>query len=504
MEPLPQTTDKAKEKEGVLLEDVWYFGGHRHNVHLTATGIKYWKVRGGRRNFVPFKEILGVPVPTQTYFHILCVTPKNQTGQRKTYTLSFETYQKPTSPSHWATLLRKLLAKLRPPLKKLLFYVNPYSGQKAALEVWEAAKDLLHVAEVAYEVVFTERAGHAQAHVQGVRAGEYGGCVCVSGDGLLFEVVNGIMARPDYCEVLAGLPLGIVPAGSGNGLAASLLAPDVVTATYAIICGEWHPLDAYSVIQNDQRRFGFLSISWATMSVIDLESDSYRWLGPLRFDLKGVSELLTCNAYKGIISYIPAPEETTPTLHQLLPEDPKALPPLRYIGRPDLPWKVVKGEWSFFCAALTPRVSVSPGAFAEKAHISDGTIDLIFAPSVGRLDLAAILTSIEDGTIAKCPKVNYVKVVAFKLEPCPDIKNKNVAPISLDGEHAPSSLVSVEVHQGLYKVFHDFEEGKPTTTNTDSEPTIEDIYDLPSPRPDHDLPSPRPDQDLPSPRPDLN
>ena len=40
--------------------------------------------------------------------------------------------------------------------------------------------------------------------------------VVVSGDGLLTEVLNSMMRRPD-AAVVVKLPIGIIPAGSGNG-----------------------------------------------------------------------------------------------------------------------------------------------------------------------------------------------------------------------------------------------------------------------------------------------
>ena len=44
------------------------------------------------------------------------------------------------------------------------------------------------------------------------------GIVTVGGDGTFYEVVNGIFARPDWQDVLKQVPLGVIPAGSGNGL----------------------------------------------------------------------------------------------------------------------------------------------------------------------------------------------------------------------------------------------------------------------------------------------
>lgn len=44
----------------------------------------------------------------------------------------------------------------------------------------------------------------------------------VGGDGIVFEVVNGLFQRPDWEKALNELPLGVIPCGSGNGLAKSI------------------------------------------------------------------------------------------------------------------------------------------------------------------------------------------------------------------------------------------------------------------------------------------
>ncbi|CAN0518166.1 unnamed protein product, partial [Ectocarpus sp. 8 AP-2014] len=52
------------------------------------------------------------------------------------------------------------------------------------------------------------------------------GIVVVGGDGTFFEVLQGMYARPDCARQLSRLSLGIVPAGSGNGLAKTVRATE--------------------------------------------------------------------------------------------------------------------------------------------------------------------------------------------------------------------------------------------------------------------------------------
>ena len=49
-----------------------------------------------------------------------------------------------------------------------------------------------------------------------------GGVVVIGGDGILYEVINGLMERPDWESLFPELKLGIIPCGSGNGLAKSI------------------------------------------------------------------------------------------------------------------------------------------------------------------------------------------------------------------------------------------------------------------------------------------
>ena len=68
----------------------------------------------------------------------------------------------------------------------------------------------------------TERRNHAKEIVTSLGPGEYQGIISVSGDGLIHEIINGIMCRPDREEFLKFVTLGIIPAGTSNGLFVSM------------------------------------------------------------------------------------------------------------------------------------------------------------------------------------------------------------------------------------------------------------------------------------------
>jgi sphingosine kinase len=53
---------------------------------------------------------------------------------------------------------------------------------------------------------------HAQEIAHSLDLRKYDGIVCVSGDGVLVEVVNGLLQREDWNTAIK-IPLGIIPAG---------------------------------------------------------------------------------------------------------------------------------------------------------------------------------------------------------------------------------------------------------------------------------------------------
>ena len=69
---------------------------------------------------------------------------------------------------------------------------------------------------------WVEYRGHAGDYVRGLQLNDllnYQAIICVSGDGLIHEIVNAMYSRG---ELESMPPLGCIPVGSGNAIAASL------------------------------------------------------------------------------------------------------------------------------------------------------------------------------------------------------------------------------------------------------------------------------------------
>lgn len=100
---------------------------------------------------------------------------------------------------------------------KIVFILNPHSGTQSKDGIVKVIESRLDTAKFDYEVRFTERAGHAVELAHGCVADAVDIVVAVGGDGTVNEVARTL--------VHTGTALGIIPCGSGNGLARHLRIP---------------------------------------------------------------------------------------------------------------------------------------------------------------------------------------------------------------------------------------------------------------------------------------
>ncbi|GJM92933.1 hypothetical protein PR202_ga09441 [Eleusine coracana subsp. coracana] len=111
----------------------------------------------------------------------------------------------------WAGELRARLDSFGRP-KRLFVFVNPFGGKKCGTKIYETEiRPLFEAANVSITMQETQYQGHAREVASSLDLAEYDGIVCVSGDGVLVEVVNGILQRSDWEEAIK-MPIGVVPA----------------------------------------------------------------------------------------------------------------------------------------------------------------------------------------------------------------------------------------------------------------------------------------------------
>lgn len=116
-------------------------------------------------------------------------------------------------------------------MKKVLFIINPHSGVDRVKALKKAIDENLNHQLFQYEIVYTEYAKHGILLArEGVEKG-FDLIVAVGGDGSVNDVMNGLYRTKGV--------LGIVPKGSGNGLARSLGIPLKETTAIRLL-NEWN------------------------------------------------------------------------------------------------------------------------------------------------------------------------------------------------------------------------------------------------------------------------
>ncbi len=101
--------------------------------------------------------------------------------------------------------------------EKILFVINPVSGNKSKDYIPELIKQKFNVNEYDIKIITTRFAGEATQLVKQYVNKEYKKVVAIGGDGTVNEVASAIVETDAI--------LGIIPLGSGNGLARHLKIP---------------------------------------------------------------------------------------------------------------------------------------------------------------------------------------------------------------------------------------------------------------------------------------
>jgi len=270
-------------------------------------------LRLGHIHFVSYDSMIGVKLVAAekadkfVVFYCLRVAPS--ATQRTRGFCIFASLRGEAEAREWVQLIRAKIHNLPldqiPPRRRMVVFINPFGGTKSAVQMWNDVSVMFRIADIDVIKVETQYRGHAfevasKLDLETARDG----IICVGGDGTMNEVINGLLSRADW-DVVRRIPLGIIPGGSGNGLAWSLGAVDAVTAAFFIIKGKTRPMDLFVVMRGDGRlTYGFLSVSWAITSAVDFDSEVIRWMGSLRFNVWAVKEILSAHTYSGILAFV--------------------------------------------------------------------------------------------------------------------------------------------------------------------------------------------------------
>ncbi|KAF0698153.1 Aste57867_11221 [Aphanomyces stellatus] len=347
------------------------------------------------------------------------------------------------------------MAAQSPPPRTCLVLINPIGGTGQAVHIYETkVAAIFKAANICATTKLTEREAHATDVAESLDLAAFDFVVCVGGDGLANEVVQGLMKRKDWHEAIQK-PLAMIPGGSGNGLAMSLLHGAGETycpenSAFLIAKGRSQPMDLATTRNATSSSYSFLALSWAFMADVDLQSEGYRFLGSARFTMAAIAKLLSRKQWRGRLSYVPTSADNAPPPYWDLESQPSVAPVVTLLPSTFAPvsdkWTTIEGDFSLFWATSVSHTA-SDVYLAPGAHVSDGYMHLILVRGVvSMLTMFNVLLEFETGALVRNPNVEIIKTRAYQLQVDDD------AFFSLDGERFAGPTVQVEVHRGMGRI----------------------------------------------------
>ncbi|RLN49841.1 hypothetical protein BBJ29_004578 [Phytophthora kernoviae] len=368
-----------------------------------------------------------------------------------------------------------------PPIseKRLLkVVVNPHSGKRQAVQIWEQrVRPFLDLGNFEYVVEETTHAGHGAEMGRSYSAEDgFEALVFIGGDGTLCEFMNGLLSRPEHewREIVASTPISLISAGTQNAFGTGAGIPTVNAALYCILKRKMRPLDvitATSAANPEIVHYSYCGLGWGVAGDIAAESERYRWMGTLRYAfLKVKRTVVLPKKHSGRVRYV-LTEPQPPLLKYDDYPDAGALDqfeveegsvydadrfsthrkswggiaggissPASHRRYPEFVWKEDQSSY-----VVVGVVNLSPdGAYS---HPSDGNLDLILTRKGSLMATAKLFGLYVMGKEFQSPLISYLKVKAVEIEP-----DQTDDCMNIDGEVLENGPWRMEVVPSLFKV----------------------------------------------------
>ncbi len=293
---------------------------------------------------------------------------------------------------------------------KVCLIINPNSGKKKGLKIFESIKPVLDKNEINYELIQTKRIGHAISISNKLKIEDYDGLIMIGGDGTFHEIVSGIMNRKDQKKI----PIGVIPGGSGNSFLYHL-RKDPKATLKEIIKFKKRYIDVIQVKTKNNLFYSINLVGWGLITDVGKNSEKYRWLGTSRYTLVSLIEIIKNKTRRATLK----------------------------IGN-----KEYNNTFTFIIACNTKYVG--KGMYmAPKADVSDGLLDLIVVKgNLSRTLLFKTLPKLFKGTHITDSNVTYHQVSNFSLI----TEEENL--LNIDGELKGKTPIDVKIIPNAIEVFN--------------------------------------------------
>ena len=255
--------------------------------------------------------------------------------------------------------------------------VNPKSGYKKGLSILKQVEGEFKDTNIELSIKVSEYKNHPYDLAKSISFEGYDGLCVIGGDGTMHEVINGMMDRPDNRR----LPIGLIPAGTGNSLMHDLDCVKPQKAIDNIKSHKLRKLDLFEIEANGKSLYGFNILGWGVPVDINTLAEKMRWLRGQRYNVASLIEVMKNRARKV----------------KIIIDD-----------------ETIEGRYSIFLACNTMYTG-NGMKMAPQAKMDDGYIDILIAKKVSRIKLLRLFAKVFSGKHMRDPVINWYRAKEFSV-----------------------------------------------------------------------------------------
>ena len=287
---------------------------------------------------------------------------------------------------------------------KLLLIFTPHAAAGRAARLFEPLSSCLEKF-AGIDVCSTSGPGDATKQVAETELAGYDGVLAAGGDGTLFEVLNGLYARPPGDRP----PLGVIPVGTGNAFARDLgLSPGDWKKGVDLVAGRRTRRFDVGRVVSPQGSYHYLNIVGAGLPVDVMRSSLHlKALGRASYSVTSLLKALQMRCY-----------------------------PLKITAD----GKVIEGEFLFIEVSNT-RYTGTSFLIAPAAEPDDGLLDLVLVGRLPRLRVLRLFPSVFKGRHVDFDEVETLQAREVRIESerelmlAPDGELRGVTPVTITCLH---------------------------------------------------------------------
>lgn len=279
--------------------------------------------------------------------------------------------------------------------RKFIYFINPISGTKNKETVLALIKERTVKAGIPYEIMHTNAKAEYGFLRKKIAAEKITDIIICGGDGTVNQVGGALIG--------ADVNIGIIPLGSGNGLAlAAGISKNSSKALDVIFKGKASGIDGF-----------YINNKFSCM------------LCGLGFDAL-VAHEFAAHPSRGLNTYI-------------------KLTLKNFLNAPFYPFTIEANATTihteaFFISIANSNQFGNNFTIAPKASLSDGLLDIVIVNRMSRMKmLYAILKQVRQGKVGQTSDKSHKGTVQYFQTKKIEIKNPGLAPLHIDGDPAITS-----------------------------------------------------------------